>query len=430
MHTVTLIIDKRKELSTKYKKLLKSSNNDCIVTKNLISAMKTIQDYEPDLIVISDSIDSDLSDYCKKIRALTYDTRPIIVAMSKSDDLSDKLNVLKNGADDFISEPVNSEEFVMRIKAHLRREYESNLDVKKSLPNRNYSMRALKRMISSKLSSAALLISIDNFSNYKENYTELASDKLIQTYWAIIKSTIDEEDYFGELKENEFLVITSRDKAEAVANYLIYAFETVSSKFYSIEDNKRGYMMLKGDNQAGRRSNFVHTTIGVVTNEFGQYKDGVQLFNALIRVHKIAKIPTKSNCVVERLQISGETVSEIEGNNRIVICEKDEALSVLLKTILDLQGYSVEVLTDYGDLKKINYAPNLMILDAGELETMKGISECRRLKENSMFQSTKIIITSVVHDKELVLDSGADLYLPKPYELTTLIRWVDGLLKE
>ena len=103
---------------------------------------------------------------------------------------------------------------------------------------------------------------------------------------------------------------------------------------------------------------------------------------------------------------------------------------VLLKTILDLQGYSVEVLTDYGDLKKINYAPNLMILDAGELETMKGISECRRLKENSMFQSTKIIITSVVHDKELVLDSGADLYLPKPYELTTLIRWVDGLLKE
>ena len=170
MHTVTLIIDKRKELSTKYKRLLKNRHNDCFVTKNLISAMKTIQDYEPDLILISDSIDSDLSDYCKKIRALTYDTRPIIVAVSKSDDIVDKLDVLRSGADDFISEPVNPDEFVMRVKAHLRREYESNLNLKRFLPNRNYSMRALKRMISSKSQRAALLISIDNFFSYKENY--------------------------------------------------------------------------------------------------------------------------------------------------------------------------------------------------------------------------------------------------------------------
>lgn len=66
MQSVTLIIDKRRELSTKYKKLLESENNAVAITKNLISAMKLIQDKEPDLIIISDSIDSDLSDYCKK----------------------------------------------------------------------------------------------------------------------------------------------------------------------------------------------------------------------------------------------------------------------------------------------------------------------------------------------------------------------------
>lgn len=56
--------------------------------------------------------------------------RPIIIATSKSADLQDKLSVLENGADDFISEPVNPEEFIMRIKAHLRRELESNMDPK------------------------------------------------------------------------------------------------------------------------------------------------------------------------------------------------------------------------------------------------------------------------------------------------------------
>ena len=121
MQSVTLLIDKRLELSTKYKKLLETKNNSVLVSKNLISAMKIIQDREPDLIIISDSIDSDLSNYCKKIRALTYNMRPIIVAVSKSAELDDRLKVLEAGADDFISEPVNSDEFIMRMKAHLRR---------------------------------------------------------------------------------------------------------------------------------------------------------------------------------------------------------------------------------------------------------------------------------------------------------------------
>lgn len=429
MHTVTLIIDKRKELSTKYKKLLKDKHNDCIVTKNLISAMKTIQDFEPDLIIISDSIDSDLSDYCKKIRALTYDTRPIIVAISKSDDIVDKVEVLKNGADDYISEPVNSDEFVMRMKAHLRREYESNLDSKKSIPNRNYSMRALKRMVCTKVNRSALLVSIDNFLNYRENYTELASDKLIQTYWAIIKSAIDEDDYLGEIKDDEFLVIVDSEKAEAIANYLIYAFETVSSKFYSIDDNKRGYMMMKGDDKAGRRSGFVHTTIGIVGNENSMYKDGTQLFNALLRIHRMAKISTKSNYLIERPQLVGETVVQDCINNRIIVIEKDEALSILLKTILDLQGFEVEVVSEY-DVSKIQCPPALMIIDAGSIETLSGLDFCKRIKDDDIFSSTQIIVTSVVHDKEMVLDCGADLYLPKPYEISALIKWVDVLLRE
>ena len=74
---------------------------------------------------------------------------------------------LKNGADDFISEPVNPEEFVMRIKAHLRRELESNIDTKVFLPKKDYSIRALKRTISQNKFWASMLVSIENFKNYK-----------------------------------------------------------------------------------------------------------------------------------------------------------------------------------------------------------------------------------------------------------------------
>lgn len=418
MQSVTLIIDKRRELSTKYKKLLTSETNSVLVSKDLISAIKIIQDKEPDLIIISDSVDSDIPDYCKKIRALTYNMRPIIVATSKSAELQDRLAVLENGADDFISEPVNSEEFVMRIKAHIRRELEANLDKKTFLPTKNYSLRALKRAISENTFQASMLVSIENFQNYKETYTELASDKLVQTYCAIINSALSENDYLGTISENEFLIITDGIKAEQIANFLTFAFDAVAQKFYSPQDIKRGFMLMRGDEFAGRRSNFVHTTIGVITNEFSEYKDTIQLMNALIHIHKMADLPSKSNYLIERPQISAENSVQNEINNKVVIIEEDEAISILLKTILDLQGYEV--------INSLDTIPALVIIDAGT--NLKGLELCKKLRENPDFDKTKIIVTSTLHDKELVLNTGADLYIPKPYEITSIIKWVETIL--
>ena len=428
MQTVTLIIDKRRELSVKYKKLLENQYSNVIISKNLISALKTIQDKEPDLIIISDSIDSDLSDYCRKIRALTYNMRPIIVTTSKSAELDDKLKVLDSGADDFISEPVNSDEFVMRIKAHLRREFESNLDTKKMLPSKNYSMRALKRTVTSNRPWACLYVTVENFKNYAENYTELASDKLLQTYTAIISSALNEKDYLGSLAENEFLIVTDSLKAEKVANFLTFAFDTVISKFYSTQDLKRGYMIMHGDEQAGRRSEFMHTTIGIVTNEYKKYKDPKELMTALVNIHSLADLPSKSNYLIERAKLSAlDSVQEKNFNKKITVVEKDDAMNLLISTILDMQGYDVNTFENFDENSSV---PAIIILDAGDALEKSGLEICRKIKKNPKFKNTKLIITSVFHDKELVLDTGADLYLPKPFEISSLIKWVEVFMKE
>lgn len=428
MQTVTLIIDKRRELSVKYKKLLENEYSLVYISKDLLSAMKAIQDKEPDLILISDTVDRDLSDYCKKIRALTYNMRPIIIALSKSAELEDKLKVLDSGADDFISEPVNSDEFVMRIKAHLRREFESNLDSKKHLPNRNYSMRALKRAINSNEIWGCLFITVENFNHYRETYTKLASDKLLQTYTAIITSTLSENDYLGSLAENEFLVVTDSLKAEKIANFLTFAFDTVIQKFYSAQDLKRGYMIMQGDEQAGRRSDFMHTTIGVVTNEFKKYSDPQEVLASLSNIHSIANLPSKSNYLMERAKISAEdSVQERKFNRKITVIEKDEAMTLLLSTILGMQGYEVEITEDFDETAGI---PAIIILDAGVSQDKSGLELCRSIKQNTKYKETKLIITSIFHDKELVLDTGADLYLPKPFEISSLVKWVETFMNE
>lgn len=428
MQSVTLIIDKRLELSTKYKKLLESDSNKVIISKDLLTSIKIIQDEEPDLIIISDSFDNDLSDFCKQVRALTYNMRPIIVAMSKSADFNDRIRVLENGADDFLSEPVNSDEFKVRMTAHLRREFETNLDTKLFIPNKNCTLRAIKRKLTEK-DWAILYISIENFDNYKHAYTQLASDKLLQTYVAIIKASIGQNDYLGELSENTFIVIADSLKAERLAAFLTFAFDSVSAKFYAEHDLERGYMILQGDEFAGRRANFVHSTISVITDEFTTYKDTTQILNSLALIHKLADKPNKSNFLIERPQISAEnSVIEKEYNNKVLIFETDEALSVLLNTILKLQGYETEIINNYKMPKK--NIPALIIIDAGDLEKRNGLNLCYKLKQHKNFQNSKVIVTSIIHDKELVLNAGADLYLPKPYEISSLIKWVDIFIKE
>lgn len=430
MQSVTLIIDRRLELSTKYKKLLELPTNKVIISKDLITALKIIQDQEPDLIIISDSFDDDLSDFCKQVRALTYNMRPIIVAMSKSANFSDRIKVLESGADDFLSEPVNADEFKVRMTAHLRREFESNLDTKHLLPNKNYSLRAIKRKLSDNSKWAVLYISIENFESYKQAYTTLASDKLLQTYAAIIQASLNEHDYLGEISENIFVVITDTIKAERLARFLIFAFDSVAEKFYAEHDLDRGYMILQGDEYAGKRANFVHSTISVITNEFAKYKDTTQVLNTLIQIHDLADVPTRSNYLIERPKISGEnSVLESEINNKIMIFETDEALCVLLNTILNLQGYKTEIINEY-TIPQTAEIPALIIVDAGDLEKKNGLNLCYKLKQEERYKNSKIIVTSIIHDKELVLNTGADLYLPKPYEITQLIKWVNELMRE
>ncbi len=424
MLSTVLIIDKRKELSTKYKKCLESLEITSYVARTLKDGISEIQNLEPDIIIVSDSIDEDLAVFCKRIRALTYNTRPIIIGVSKSADFNDRIKILESGADDFLSEPVNMEEFKSRIKAHLRREIESNLDNKTLLPSGKYVIKNLKRLLGKINKQAVLLIGLDNLDSYKRRYSEVAGDKLVQTLVAIIKSTLSEEDFLGQLNDEDFIVITNSYSAEKMAEFLSFAFDTVVPKFYSGQDVARGYMLMQGDRLAGMRANFVSIQIsGVMENfEFASKVDG--LLEKLYSLKKMAKLPAGSNYIMDRIKLAGDNSADGNYvNNKIYIKEPDEALALLLRTTLELQGYDI---ADEIDLESSNQ-PVVMIIDARD--DLSELEFCREMKSMKNFVNTTVIVTSTVHDKTAVLDAGADLYLPKPYEISDLIRWVEYFLR-
>ena len=140
----------------------------------------------------------------------------------------------------------------------------------------------------------------------------------------------------------------------------------------------------------------------------------------LFSIKKIAKIPSGSNYAIDRIKLAGEnSVVEPKINNSIYIKEPDEALALLLRTTLELQGYDV---TENLNLNS-SEQPAVLIIDSND--DLSGLDFCREIKGKQNFVNTKIIVTTTVHNKTAVLNTGADLYLPKPYEISDLIRWIE-----
>ncbi len=424
---VVLIIDKRQEQSVKYKKILESSEITVVTASDFAQSFNSMNAFEPDLILISDSIEFDVRKAIEQIRALTYSFRPAIIALSKSNHIQDKIDILDAGADDFLSEPINGEELKARIIAHLRRNLENSFSEKTMLFNSKVSYKMIKRILNADRNWAIMLIDIDNLEFYREIYGELAADKLVQTYSAIVKSSIDTNDYIGQIGDDDFIIITNDEKAEKIANYLVYAFDTVVSKFYSKNDANRGFIFMHGDDEAEDKINLVSTSIGVISNRYKKYFDVKQVISSLISTHKLAKYKSNSAYVIERPEITAENAVERKNKNtNILIAEPDEALSVLLEATARLQGYNVRIVSEFEDIYEAIkvFNPAVIILDAGNADSLKGLEICRKLKYEFTGFKSNIIFTTTIHDKELVLNAGADLYLPKPYELSVIFGWI------
>lgn len=420
-----LIVDKRKELSLKYKRLVEHRIL-CAITIQHDSEkiLEYARRFEPDLIIISDSIEEPTHELCCFLRSQIKDYRPVIVILSKSSHLDDKLANLGNGADDFISEPIENEEFIARIIAHLRRSVEEGMNLFTDVASSKILLKILKRTLNAPSRWAAMLIGVDYFAQYREIYGDLAANKLLQTYSAIIKTTLDDRDILTHLDGDNFVVITTPEQAHKVANLLKFAFDKVASRFYTEEDAQKGYITLFSDATAGRRVPLVTTSIGVINNEYRNYATPQDVLCALISTHKLAHAQVGSLVVHDTLQLSGAV--DVPAKNKILIVEQDAAMAYLISTTLEMQGYQTQAIGNYDEVVAIigEFHPDVVVLDAAGNNS--GLEVCAQICGNN----AKVIVSSVLHDKDLALGAGADLYLPKPYDILVLHSWIKKFLEE
>ena len=429
---IILILDSRKLEFSHYRNIVEQDSNIQVITSDdPEKAGEIIEKYEPDLILAYDNFNENITEICAEIRNQKSLYRPILVVLSNESSLEKKLEVIKAGADDFHGMNVNNEELSLRLFAHLRRNIEGLSDTVTKLPVANTVYKIIKRNLELKTTKfmTIMYIDVDNYISYKEIYGYIAAEKLIQTFIAIVKTSINENDFLGQISENSFIILTTPEKAEKIAMFLSYSFDNVAPKFYSNEDAERGYLLLTGDDKIGRRMPFVSVSIGIASNRYNNFSNYQEALNLSKSIQRLAKSKTGSYWVNDIPKLSGEKVVK-QIQNKILIAEKDAALAYLLSTTLEMQGYKIETVNNIDEIIDIieKNKPNLVLIDITEENSLDELAVSSFIKGE--YPDIKVIISTVNRNKEKILDSGADLYIPKPYELMTLFNWIDRFLND
>jgi two-component system, OmpR family, response regulator MprA len=115
---------------------------------------------------------------------------------------------------------------------------------------------------------------------------------------------------------------------------------------------------------------------------------------------------------------------------RILIIEDDEGILRVLRRALSYEGYQVETALD-GE-NGLNHArdwrPDLVILDL-MLPGMDGFEVTQRLRTEGNIPILMLTAKDTVNDRVQGLDSGADDYMTKPFDLDELLARVRALLR-
>lgn len=116
---------------------------------------------------------------------------------------------------------------------------------------------------------------------------------------------------------------------------------------------------------------------------------------------------------------------------RILLAEDEKALSRVLVTVLEKNDYSVEAV--YNGISALKHLETEMY-DGAILDVMMpgtdGITVLKKLRENgNMLPVMMLTAKSEIEDRVIGLDSGANDYLPKPFDTRELLARIRVMMR-
>ncbi len=236
---------------------------------------------------------------------------PIIMLTGKSD-VTDKISGINAGADDYVVKPFEPQELLARIKMILRRS-ERDLDANPltRLPGNVSIMGDLQNRIDKKAPFAVAYADLDKFKAFNDKYGFRSGDEVIRETARLLIRAVQElgntDDFIGHIGGDDFVFVTTPDKAETICQKVVDDFEKLSPSFYNDEDRAAGFIISKDRKGVEQKFGLLSISIAIVTNEKRTLSHVAQIAEIGAELKEMAKAINRSSFVKDKRSDSRPT---------------------------------------------------------------------------------------------------------------------------
>ena len=241
-------------------------------------ALEKTKQVLPHLIVLDIMLpDIDGYEVCRNLRTNMRTSHIPVIFLTQKDERSDKLQGLELGADDYITKPFDIEELKLRVQGAIKRsERESLTDPRSGRPAGRLIEDQLRRIIREK-GWALLDAGINHFDSFKNVYGFVTGDDVLRFTSIMIGEVVDElgntSDFIGHAGGDNFIIITTEEKAEAIKSRLQERFGQEVQTHYNFMDRQQGFIQSPASDGTTVKVPFMTISIGVVSPSKHSFAD-------------------------------------------------------------------------------------------------------------------------------------------------------------
>jgi len=206
---------------------------------------------QPDLLLLDVMMPQfDGYEVCRRLRA-SFITRHIpIILLTAKVTANDKIAGLEGGANDYVTKPWQTRELLLRVHNVLEwSRQQRSASPLTGLPGNLSINEEIGRRLESATPLSLIQIDIDYFKSFNDHYGYARGDEAIQSVARILieASTRYGANYsfVGHIGGDDFVILTTPDDAEELAEYVIQQFAETVQNLYDPADRERGHIEVR-----------------------------------------------------------------------------------------------------------------------------------------------------------------------------------------
>jgi len=171
------------------------------------------------------------------------------------------------------------------------------------LPGNNVIHENIENRIKENKKFVVVYSDLDNFKAFNDNYGIGAGDKAIKLTSKLMEESLKKgnpDDFLGHEGGDDFVLLTTPEKAEAVASYITSEFDKQIRLLYSKEDLEKGSIIAKARDGTIKEFPIMTISLAGVSNELKSLNSYAEVTNICAEVKKKAKHATGSAFVLDK----------------------------------------------------------------------------------------------------------------------------------